>query len=170
VADSEEIPPNRGFPFEDPIERFYPGSKRPIPDRSAIPSSSPQEYPWNGSKSRTPSDPLAWDARPKLFTVNGVETELFTIGQLAMAVAKSKYTLVGWLRNRVLPEAPYRTPDSAAHWGKGIRLWSRAQVEGIQRIAQEEGILGEQRRRRQTRSAAHQRFAERTSQLMQETR
>jgi hypothetical protein len=171
-----EMPGSRGFPFEQPSSedgipgRFYPGSKRRIPDHRPRPSSSQQEYPWNRPKSRTPRDPLAWDARPKLLQLNGIETEFFSIGQLATAVNRSKYTVVDWIRKGILPEARYRTPGTEHRWGKGVRLWSRAQVEAIQRIAVEEGILGEQRRYRgHTRSAAHQRFAERTGRLMRET-
>ena len=98
------------------------------------------------------------DARPKI-SAKGIETEFFTIGQLATAVHRSKYTVVDWIRRASCP-SPATEPRCTEHrWGKGVRLWSRAQVEGIQRIAREEGILGEQRRRRQIRSAAHQRFA-----------
>ncbi len=160
-----------GFPFERrrPKVASIPGPSDRIPDRRPGPSKA-QEHPWSRSKSRTPRDPRAWDARPKILPLKGIETEFFTIGQLATALHRSKYTVVDWIRKGSCP-SPATEPRPTEHrLGKGIRLWSRAQVEGIQRIAEEEGILGEQRRRRQTRSAAHQRFAERTSQLMQETR
>ena len=175
MADPWEPPDPRGFPFEPPSAagptpaRFYPGSKRRIRDHRPSPSKA-QEHPWTRPKSQTPPDLRAWDARPKILRVKGIETEFFTIGQVAKALNRSKSTVRDWIRNGILPQACFRTPPTEHHWGKGIRLWTRAQVEGIQRIAEEEGILGEQRRRRQTRSAAHQRFSERARELMRETR
>lgn len=88
-----------------------------------------------------------WDARPAKKMVNGKEVEFFTIGQLAMALGVKPVTLRSWEQKGWVPFPPYRTrpPQWAGLPNKkqqGRRLWTRAQVAGIVRIAREEGMVG----------------------------
>ena len=68
---------------------------------------------------------------------NGVE--YFTSGQLAQAIDRSPITMRAWEREGVLPKARFRTANRNAK--KAKRLYTRAQVEGVVRIAQEEGLM-----------------------------
>lgn len=88
-----------------------------------------------------------WDARPSVKTINGKDVEFFTIGQLAMALGIKPVTLRTWEQKGWVPFPPYRTrpPQWAGLPNKkqqGRRLWTRAQVAGIVRIAREEGVVG----------------------------
>jgi hypothetical protein len=109
------------------MTEYYPGSKRPI-----------VRHP-NRVESEAP-DPDRWDAKPKIFPVNGVDTEFFTVGQLALALGgRQPVTIRKWERTGVIPKATFNKPSEDPR-GKR-RLYSRAQVEGMIRIAEEEGLL-----------------------------
>lgn len=113
-------------PVNDNDAGYYPGSSRPLSRR-------PQ-----------PSEPApeldGWDCKPRRFTVAGVEKELFTIGDLAAALGRRPNTIRKWERDGTLPRATFRAPSNDV---RGVRrLYSREQVEGMVRIAREEGVLG----------------------------
>lgn len=115
--------------FGDIQQRFFPGSRTPIPDRTV-------EAP---KKRKVPVDVDAWDAHPRTFSVRGQLMEFFTIGALAKALNRETGTIRLWERQGVLPRARYQVPVVA---GKGKqRLYTRAQIEGIVWIAGEEGML-----------------------------
>lgn len=101
--------------------RFYPGSRHEIPDRRPEP--------------KPPREPTDWDDSPLVF--NG--QEFFTIGQLALAIDRSPVTMRAWERDGILPKARFRTANRSPK--KAKRLYTRAQCEGIIRIAQEEGLM-----------------------------
>jgi len=84
---------------------------------------------WSTKRAKRVPD---WDARP--VKVEGDEREFFTIGALAKALGLPTNTVRGWEERDLLPE-PFRSPED--DW----RLYTRAQVEGIVRIAKEEGVL-----------------------------
>lgn len=102
-----------------------------------------------------------WDASPKVYVVQGVEVEFFTIGALAKALSRKPVTIRMWEANGIIPMARFRSPGPA---GKQRRLYSRAQVEGIVRIAKEEGI---DKPNRQVATAGTQ-FTERVIRLFEE--
>lgn len=106
------------------IDKRYPGSKQTR--RMVEQQSAP-----------TP-DPDHWDARPIRKTVKGAEVEFFPVGALATALGRSSVTIRMWENTGILPKARYR---SGGVEGKQRRLYTRAQIEGVVRIAQEEGIL-----------------------------
>jgi hypothetical protein len=84
-----------------------------------------------------------WDAHPEPRTikVNGVPVtvELFTIGALAKAIHKKPVTVRKWMARGILPQAQYR--DKVVKGAGQRRYWTRKQVEAIQAIAKEEGLL-----------------------------
>lgn len=84
------------------------------------------------------ADEGAWDAKPVFKVINGVRTELFSIGALADALGKAVVTVRLWERKGVIPKAQYRTPNKNGKGGR--RLYTRAQIEGIVMIAQQEGM------------------------------
>lgn len=115
----------RGLSAEEGVE-FYPGSKKPIvrhPNRT---------YP-------EAPDPDRWDVKPIIKTVGGVEMEFFTIGHLAQALRRRPVTIRTWERDKIIPNATFRRSSEDP---RGVRrLYTRAQVEGLIQIAEEEGLL-----------------------------
>lgn len=121
--------------FEDIAETtdYYPGSRQPIlrhPNRPAE----------EGRKRVTGIDP-EWDAKPRLFAVNGSEKEFFTVGQLASALGRRPVTIRMWEREGIIPKATFQIKAKNDDPRGRRRLYSRAQVEGLVKIAMEEGVL-----------------------------
>lgn len=113
--------------FEDLATEFYPGSRHPIirhPNRVVD----------------APAPPARWDAKPKILKVGGVDTEFFTIGQLGQALGGRKpVTLRKWERLGIIPKPTFRKPSDDPRGQR--RLYTRAQVEGMVKIAEEERVL-----------------------------
>lgn len=73
-------------------------------------------------------------AKGKTYRVNGEDVQMFTIGQLSLALNKKPVTIRMWESRGWIPKATYRTPppknvqlpDKST---KGRRLYSRSQVE-----------------------------------------
>jgi hypothetical protein len=117
-------------------KEFYPGSSKVIrhPNR---PDPKPVRV----------KDELEWDSNPRIMEHRGVSKEFFTTGQLAMALGGRKaVTIRKWEQNRTIPKAQFRTVSDDTR-GKH-RLYTREQVEGLIRIAREEGILDPSRSRK----------------------
>lgn len=114
------------------LDDYYPGSrkKRQVPEveESSKPADTKPE----------------WD-KPKYYTVGRGEYEFFTIGSLAAALDKKAVTIRLWESLGYIPVPGMWTPSDYER-GKH-RLYTRPQIEGIVRIAQEEGILGQLRPR-----------------------
>jgi hypothetical protein len=91
----------------------------------------------------------SWDARPwrkrvKLKDGREAYLELFPIGALAKALHRDSVTVRAWIRKGWLPHAGFQTKPLAGTRGDaGRRLWTHAQIEGIARIAEEEGLLSD---------------------------
>jgi hypothetical protein len=86
-----------------------------------------------------------WDRNPRIFMVKGVEQEFFTVGALAMALGKKPVTIRAWESNGVIPQASFRAPTPKGEQVpgkavKGLRLYSRAQVELLIEAARRFGI------------------------------
>jgi hypothetical protein len=101
-----------------------------------------------------------WDDRPRKGIVDGKAYEYFTIGHLAMALNRAPVTIRLWEQLGYIP-LPERSDSEYAD--KRHRLYTRPQVEGIMRIAEEEGILHAKRPR-----IEQTRFAERVRKLFLE--
>lgn len=84
--------------------------------------------------------PVAWDARPVKKFVKGQVVEFFTIGALALALGKSVKTVRRGIHEGYLPQATYRMPTVNNVAGK--RLYLRAQIEAIVKVADAHGLLG----------------------------
>lgn len=110
-------------------EQFYPGSNKPLvrhPNRL------------HTSAAKSAAD---WDAKPRKYVVGGREVEFFTVGQLATALHRKAVTIRKWEREGILPKATFQSPGRDEDPRGRRRLYSREQVEGIVRIATEEGVL-----------------------------
>jgi hypothetical protein len=116
-------------------ERFadldYPGRRKPMN---------------RGAKQTAPPPPTAWDAKPLRYNVKGVEQEFFIIGHLAKALGYSVQSIRLWEDKGLLPPSPYRSPRTqgmvaGGRSNKGKRLWTRAQIEGILRLAAKHKVI-----------------------------
>lgn len=106
------------------LGEHYPGSKR---KRRAVTPPPPAE------------EDDRWDRRPVIISVDGQDHEFFAIGALAAALNRKPVTIRKWITEGVIPAARYRTTGNTIKGSR--RLWTRAQIEGMRRIAGEEGIL-----------------------------
>lgn len=112
--------------FRD-IQEYYPGSTRPI-----------IRHPNRDVDRRF--DRPEWDDKPLKLKVGGKEMEFFTVGQLGDALGgRRPVTIRKWERTGVIPKPTFRKPSEDPRGQR--RLYSRAQVEGMIRIAEEEGVL-----------------------------
>jgi hypothetical protein len=128
--------------FDDLQDEYYPGSKQRR--RESIEMRHERE----AEERAEAKDNEAWDARPwlKHFKLNGheLELEMFPIGSLAKALRRDSVTVRAWIRKGWLPKAQFQTKAVVGSRGNaGRRLWTRAQIEGIVRIAEEEGLLSD---------------------------
>ena len=118
--------------MSDPLAAFedlkdWPG-KRPPANRSAPPE-------------RPEVDP--WDAKPRSYKVQGVDTIFYTVGDLAVAVNRTARTIRHWERIGVIPPATFRSPRPHKSPLKeaGDRLYSHAQVLVVIAAAEATGVL-----------------------------
>ena len=110
----------------------YPGSKQKRRAVAAAPAPAPAD------------EADRWDARPIWIEVDGARCEFFPIGALALALHRRPVTIRKWIENGVLPKARWVT-DSVMPSRGSRRLWTRRQIEGIARIAREEGLIDSSR-------------------------
>lgn len=82
-----------------------------------------------------------WDARPVRLEFKGQMTEFFTIGALAQALQRENSTLRDWETMGYLPRAPRRTGSNAPTRHGKRRLYLREEVEGLMKLADEEGLF-----------------------------
>jgi hypothetical protein len=111
----------------------WPGKRQPV-NRTAEPASS-------GGPTES-----GWDENPKRYMVKGVEREFFTISHLSAALGRSAVTIRSWENKGKIPRTPYRSPTPRGNslpgtTAKGMRLWTREQIDGVLNIAREEGVV-----------------------------
>jgi hypothetical protein len=112
-------------------EQYYPGSKRKIDRTAPKPSKATQ---------------VGWDAKPRTYKINGVDTEFFTVGHLAMAMNRKPLTIRQWERKGIIPKSTYQRAGRNGSQHGRRRLYTRPQIEGMIQIADEEGLLTNDRR------------------------
>jgi hypothetical protein len=85
-----------------------------------------------------------WDANPIVKTLGGKETEVFTIGALALALEKTIVTVRLWERKGYIPRAPYRLRSKTLGGKKtgGNRVYTRALIESAIEEFNRRGLLG----------------------------
>jgi cobalamin-dependent methionine synthase I len=124
--------------FGDLQDEYYPGStQRRRESREARKNRMAEER----EEAKTNED---WDAHPTKpkHLPDGRELEMFHIGALAKALNRRPVTIRSWITKGWIPQARYRTSAVEGSRGDaGRRLFTRAMIEGMQRIAREEGLL-----------------------------
>lgn len=128
--------------FSQLQDEYYPGSKR----KRRESKEARQER--RATERAEAKDNESWDAHPwrKHVRIQGreIDLEMFPIGALAKALGRDSVTMRAWIRKGWLPKAQFQThPLPGTRGDAGRRLWTRAQIEGIVAIAQEEGLLNE---------------------------
>lgn len=113
-----------------PTPRYYPGSSRPLGKSPGMPR-----------EDKDSKGVREWDTKPMIFEdpVTKKDAEFFTIGNLADALGRESGTIRKWENTGVIPKAAFLTPGEDPRGRR--RLYSRAQIEGLVRIAAEEKIL-----------------------------
>jgi hypothetical protein len=111
--------------------RDYPGKRKPVL-RSIRRPKAPE--------------PPGWDADPVYYVQDGEKREYFTIRHLAAALDYSQQSIRAWENSGLLPKSGYRSPKPrkptiGGRNTKGKRLWTREQIEGLLKIAEEEGVI-----------------------------
>jgi len=96
---------------------------------------------------RKAGDSNGWDANPITKTLGGKETEVFTIGALALALEKTIVTIRLWERKGYIPRAPYRLRSKTLKGEKtgGNRVYTRALIESAIEEFNRRGLLGSAR-------------------------
>lgn len=121
----------------------------------------PNNLPWKPTPSIDGGrDPLA-GLKSKEYPVNGKRVQFFDIGQLAKALNRESVTLRKWEREGIIPKPTFRKKGKDIRGSR--RLYTRAQVIGLIKIAIEEGVFyPHQRPIRETEFAAkaHKLFAD----------
>jgi hypothetical protein len=117
-------------------DEYYPGSKRKRRE------SQEMRHDRLVEERRLAREDESWDAHPVEVYIKGVKYEMFRVGALAKALNRDSVTIRAWMRKGWLPRNSYQTTAKMGTMGNaGLRLWTRAQIEGIARIAQEEGLM-----------------------------
>lgn len=111
--------------MEGLMGEFYPGSK----ERRQVNHVSGDE----------PDVPELGTGRTLL--VQGLEVEFFSIGDLARVLNRQPVTIRAWENEGILPTSGWTKPGKDRDPRGRRRLWTRPQIEGIWRIAREEGVL-----------------------------
>jgi hypothetical protein len=93
-----------------------------------------------------PPPPVEWDAKPLYYRVDGEKREFFVIGHLAKALGYSVASIRAWEDKSLMPSSGYRSPRTKApvaggRSDKGKRIWTREQIVGIVRIAEEHKVI-----------------------------
>ena len=117
-------------------------------DLEYIPGSKKKRRDLDPKVSRRKSgESNGWDANPVVKTLGGVESEVFTIGALALALEKTIVTIRLWERKGYIPRAPYRLRSKTLKGEKtgGNRVYTRALIESSIEEFNRRGLLGSAR-------------------------
>jgi hypothetical protein len=98
-------------------------------------------------RSKALGETNGWDANPIIKTLKGVETEVFTISALALALEKEIVTIRLWEKKGYIPIAPYRLRSKVLNGTKvnGNRVYTRELIEIIIEEFERRGLLGSAR-------------------------
>ena len=113
------------------------------------------EYIPGSKKKRREADPKVsrrkagetngWDANPIIKRLGGEDTEVFTIGALALALEKQIVTIRLWERKGYIPRAPYRLRSKTLGGKKTRRRigwYTRALIEATVDEFAKRGLIG----------------------------
>jgi len=98
-------------------------------------------------KAKALGESNGWDANPITKTLHGVETQVFTIGALALALEKQVVTIRLWEKKGYIPQSPYRLRSKSLKGQKvgGNRVYTRNLIEIAIKEFASRGLLGASR-------------------------
>ena len=124
---------------DDPIAQRFGDLVQDFPGKARMPVQRQKKI------EEATAPPAMWDEKPTYYFRDGEEQEFFVIRHLAAALGYSVQSIRAWEEKGLLPKSGYRAPSSqrpmAAGSRKGRRLWTRAQINAILQIAEEEGVI-----------------------------
>lgn len=85
------------------------------------------------------TEPQPWEALGTTYLDHGMHVVLYPISALAMALERKTVTIRHWDQQRIIPPANNFTDSRSEHGRR--RLYTRAQIFGLQQIAESEGLL-----------------------------
>ena len=99
-----------------------------------IPDWPGSRKPKNRQNVKRKAETTVQGAKSKVYVINGKDVQLFTIGQLALALNKRTATVRNWEYKGWIPKPSYRTPKPKGQQipekvSKGRRLYTLEQVE-----------------------------------------
>lgn len=114
-----------------PTPEHYPGSKQPLVDYS-----KPQEVPEEMQLEAALGRPY------KAMRYRGERKPFYSIGSLARALNRAPVTIRKLQDDGVIPPPTFTSPGERRYiHASQVRLYTREQIAGLRKIAQEEGIL-----------------------------
>lgn len=127
----------------DPLDSFRELLNPTTASTDEAPDSESDYYPGSKRKRRAVSgskDP--WDHVPHVdLLVRGSPHRFYTVGVLAAALDRKPPSMRKWERLGYLPDSGFRSPSKSVKGQR--RLYTKEQIEGVVRIATEEGLMGE---------------------------
>jgi hypothetical protein len=117
-----------GMRSEDEILKAFEGLDRAPGSKQKRRESTPVA---DKRRKKASGETNGWDENPIIKSLKGVETEVFTIGALALALEKKIVTIRLWEKKGYIPIAPYRLRSKSLNGKKvnGNRVYTRELIE-----------------------------------------
>ena len=133
-----------GLRSEDEILKAFEGLDRAPGSKQKRRESSPVA---DARRKKAFGESNGWDENPIIKSLKGVETEVFTIGALALALEKKIVTIRLWEKKGYIPGAPYRLRSKSLNGKKvmGNRVYTRELIEIAIEEFQKRNLLGSAR-------------------------
>lgn len=109
-------------------------------EEDTYPGSTRRKRSAGGEGPKIPdTEPQPWEEMFELRLYEGKQMRFYPISALASALGRSVATVRHWDENSILPPASLRT-DALGPQGRR-RVYTHAQIAGLQRIAEHEGLF-----------------------------
>lgn len=130
-----------GMRSEDEILKAFEGLDRAPGSKAKRRESTPVA---DKRRKKASGDTNGWDENPIIKSLKGVETEVFTIGALALALEKKIVTIRLWEKKGYIPIAPFRLRSKSLNGKKvnGNRVYTRELIEIAMEEFQKRNLLG----------------------------
>jgi hypothetical protein len=130
-----------GMRSEDEILKAFEGLDRAPGSKQKRRESTPVA---DKRRKKAAGETNGWDENPIIKSLKGVETEVFTIGALALALEKKIVTIRLWEKKGYIPIAPYRLRSKSLNGKKvsGNRVYTRELIEIAIDEFQKRNLLG----------------------------
>jgi hypothetical protein len=130
-----------GMRSEDEILKAFEGLDRAPGSKQKRRESTPVA---DKRRKKASGETNGWDENPIIKSLKGLETEVFTIGALALALEKKIVTIRLWEKKGYIPIAPYRLRSKSLNGKKvnGNRVYTRELIEIAMEEFSKRNLLG----------------------------